>query len=188
MWWMGLDLYCRLLEESVAELKGQAVQSDLDTQIDINVTAFIPETYIADHEQKIVEYKRLADVKSDRELHMLIEEWRDRFGAIPEETEQLIAIVRLRLLASRAGVGSVKPDPVGLRLAVGFRLQQWLPVQAKLPKHLGSRTTYKPGSPGGHGPTPYILVRALGMSPAEQLGLLEELLGAMVAYQQAAAV
>ena len=181
---VGFDLYCKLLEESVAELKGQAVQSDFDTQIDINVTAFIPETYIADHEQKIVEYKRLADVKSDRELHMLTEEWRDRFGAIPPETEQLIAIVRLRMLASRAGVGSVKPDLVGMRLAVGFRLQQWLPVQAKLPKHLGSRTTYKPGSPGGHGPTPYILVRALGMTPAEQLGLLEELLSAMVAYQQ----
>jgi transcription-repair coupling factor (superfamily II helicase) len=182
---VGFDLYCKLLAESVAELKGQAVSAEPDTQVDINVTAFIPETYMADHEQKIIEYKRLADVRSERELTMLTQEWRDRFGPVPQETEQLIAVVRLRLLASRAGVSSIKPDTAGLRLGVGFRLQQWLPIQARLPKHLASRTTYKPGSPGGHGPTPYILVRALGTSPAEQVSLLEELLSAMVAYQQA---
>jgi transcription-repair coupling factor (superfamily II helicase) len=182
---VGFDLYCKLLEESVAELKGQQVRSvESDTQVDINVTAFIPETYIADNEQKIVEYKRLADVRSERDLVMLTEEWRDRFGPLPQETEQLVSVVKLRLIGSRAGVSSIKPDPAGMRLAVDFRLQAWLPVQARLPKHLATRTTYKPGAPGGHGPTPYVLVKSLGLSPEEQLGLLEELLSAMVSYQQ----
>jgi len=185
---VGFDLYCKLLEESVAELKGQAVAGEADTQVDLNVTAFIPESYISDNEQKIIEYKRLADVKSERALTMLTEEWRDRFGPVPQETEQLVAVVRLRLLASRTGVSAIKPDPAGIRLSVSFRLQSWLPVQARLPKHLASRTTYKPGSPGGHGPTPYILVRSVGLAPAEQVSLLEELLSAMIAHQQPQAV
>ncbi|MBI4532908.1 MAG: transcription-repair coupling factor, partial [Candidatus Melainabacteria bacterium] len=181
---VGFDLYCKLLEESVAELKGQSVAKEPDTQIDLNVTAYIPELYIEDPEQRIIEYKRLADVKLDRQLAMLADEWRDRFGPIPRETEQLISVVRLRLLASSADVSAIKPDATGMRLSVGFRLQQWLPVQARLSKHLASRTTYKPGAPGSYGPTPHIVVRCLDMSPSEQLGLLEQLIGAMVAYQQ----
>lgn len=177
---VGFELYCKLLEESVAELKGESVQSDADAQVDINVTAFIPETYMADSEQRLVEYKRLADVRSERQLHMLIEEWRDRFGPMPVEADQLVKVVKLRLIASRAGISAIKPDMQGIRLSVAFRLQQWLPIQARLPKHLSQRTTYKPGA-GGAGPTPYILVRSQGISPGEQLSLLEELVGAMVA-------
>lgn len=185
---VGFDLYCKLLEESVAELKGEQVAREADVQVDLNVTAFIPESYIEDSEQKIIEYKRLADVRTDSELTRLKDEWRDRFGPVPQETEQLIAVVKLRLTAALAGVSAIKPDPAGIRLSVEFRLQNWLPIQARLPKHLASRTTYKPGTPGGHGPTPYVLVRSLGMSPPEQLGLLDELLNAMVAYQQPQAV
>ncbi len=185
---VGFDLYCKLLSESVAELKGEVVAPEADSQVDINVTAFIPESYIADNEQRLVEYKRLADVRVDRELAVLTAEWRDRFGVMPIEAEQLVAVVRLRLVAARAGVSAIKPDMVGIRFSVDFRLQQWLPVQTHLPKHLASRTTYKPGIPGGHGSSPYILVRTQGLSPEEQLGLLQELLNAMVAYQQPKAV
>jgi transcription-repair coupling factor (superfamily II helicase) len=181
---VGFDLYCKLLEESVAELKGESVSLDADTQVDINVTAFIPETYISDNEQRLIEYKRLAGVKSERQLNMLLEEWRDRFGPSPQEALQLVGVVRLRLLASQAAVTAIKPEAQGLRLSVNFRLQQWLPIQARLPKHLASRTTYKPGAAGGAGPTPYILVRSQGITPAEQLDLLQELLSAMVANGQ----
>jgi transcription-repair coupling factor (superfamily II helicase) len=178
---VGFDLYCKLLEESVAELKGEAVSMEADTQVDINVTAYLPETYIADAEQRLVEYKRLADVKSEPALATLLSEWKDRFGNVPQEAQQLASIVKLRLLASRAGVSAIKPDTAGIRLSVAFRLQQWLPIQNRLPKHLAARTTYKPGTAGGHSPTPYVLVRSQGISPSEQLDLLEELLGAMVA-------
>ncbi len=181
---VGFDLYCKLLEESVAELKGEAVSLDADTQVDINVTAFIPESYVSDNEQRLIEYKRLADVKSERQLNMLLEEWQDRFGNPPQEALQLTAVVRLRLLASKAAVTAIKPEAQGIRLSVNFRLQQWLPIQARLPKHLASRTTYKPGAAGGAGPTPYILVRCEGVSPPEQLDLLQELLSAMVSNSQ----
>ncbi|HEY9775106.1 MAG TPA: transcription-repair coupling factor [Planktothrix sp.] len=181
---VGFELYCKLLEESVSELKGESVSAEADAQVDLNVTAYIPESYMADNEQRLVEYKRLADVRAERQLAMLTDEWRDRFGALPVEVSQLVKIVKLRLIASKAGISAIKPDAQGIKLSVAFRLQQWLPVQNKLPKHLSTRTTYKPGSPGGAGPTPYILVRSQGISPAEQLDLLEELLDAMVQGSQ----
>lgn len=177
---VGFDLYCKLLEESVAELKGESVAQDYDTAVDINVTAFIPESYIENGEQRLIEYKRLADVKTERELAMLVSEWKDRFGNIPKETEQLIQVVKLRLLAAAANVQSIKPDMQGMRLYVPFRLQQWMPIQARLPKHLGSRTTYKPGIAGGQGSSPYILVKAQGEEPEDQLNLLQDLLQAIV--------
>ena len=181
---VGFDLYCKILEESVSELKGEAVQAEADTQIDINVTAFIPEDYVPDQEHRIIEYKRLADVKNERDLVMLTDEWRDRFGPLPQEVHQLCQIVKLRLVASRINVTAVKPDMVGMRLMVNYRLQTWLPIQTRLPKPLAARTTYKPGSPGALGPQPYVLVRCEGLSPTEQLNLLEELLNAMDAYHQ----
>jgi hypothetical protein len=85
------------------------------------------------------------------------------------------------LVASRAGITAIKPEAAGIRLSVNMRLQQWLPIQNRLPKHLANRTAYKPGAPGGAGPTPYVLVRSQGVTPIEQLDLLEELLSAMVA-------
>lgn len=182
---VGFDLYCKLLEESVAEIRGEAVVQESDTAIDINVTAYIPESYIADNEQRLVEYKRLADVKSARELHMLIDEWKDRFGNIPRETEQLVKVVKLRLLSSAANIQSIKPDMQGIRLYVPFRLQQWMPIQARLPKHLASRTIYKPGIAGGQGSSPYILVKAQGEEPEDQLSLLEELLQSMESRPEA---
>lgn len=182
---VGFDLYCKLLEESVAELKGEHVAAEADTQIDINITAFIPETYVPDQEHRIIEYKRLADVKQERQLVMLTDEWRDRFGPPPVEVHQLVQIVKLRLLASAVNVTAIKPDLVGLRMMVNYRLQHWLPIQSRLPSHLAGRTTYKPGSAGALGPQPYILVKSEGLVPTEQLNLLEEILNAMVAYQKA---
>ncbi|MBI1271057.1 transcription-repair coupling factor [bacterium] len=183
---VGFDLYCKLLGESVAELKGDAVAGDLDSQIDINVTAFIPETYIEDGRQRLIEYKRLADVKTERELDFLSDEWKDRFGNIPPEAQQLVTVVRLRLLASQAKVQQIKPDLQGLRMMVNYRLQQWLPIQNKLPKHLASKTIYKPGIAGGQGSSPYVIVKAEGMSPGEQLNLIHDLLSAMVSNAQTA--
>ena len=138
---VGFDLYCKLLGESVAELQGKQVAYDADTQIDINVTAFIPEDYIPDAEHRIIEYKRLADVTNERELIVLTDEWRDRFGPIPEQVKNLAQVVKLRLIASKANVVAVKPDMVGLRMLVNYRLNQWLPIQNKLPKHLAQRLT-----------------------------------------------
>jgi transcription-repair coupling factor (superfamily II helicase) len=186
---VGFDLYCKLLEESVAELKGDLVSREADSQIDINVTAFIPETYIQDNQQRLMEYKRLADVRTYHELDRLMEEWKDRFGNVPKEAVQLTKVIKLRLLASQANVSHIKPDlQQGLRLSVAYRLQQWLPIQNNLPKHLARVTTYKPGIAGGQGSSPYIIVKADGTAPEDQLDLLEELLSAMVANCQPNAV
>ncbi|MBZ0187222.1 MAG: transcription-repair coupling factor, partial [Candidatus Obscuribacterales bacterium] len=182
---VGFELYCKLLGESIAELRGNPVASELDSQIDLNVTAFIPDHYIEDSEQRLIEYKRLADVTSEKELSFLLEEWKDRFGKIPDEALQLVKIIQLRLMASLAGVTQIRPDLQGIRMMVNYRLQQWLPIQNSLPKNLGRLTIYKPGIAGGQGSSPYIIVKAEGASPEEQLDLIQELLNAMVSNNQA---
>lgn len=178
---VGYDLYCKLLEESVSELKGSPRASSLDSQVDINVTAYLPESYVQDNRQRLIEYKRLADVVTMRDLELINSEWRDRFGKVPPEAQQLMDVVRLRLLASEADISAIKPDFQGIRLSVSYRLQQWLPIQTRLPKHLSRLTTYKPGQAGGQGAQPSVIVKVDGLAPAEQLNLLIELVSSMLA-------
>ena len=64
---VGFDTYCQLLEETVNELKGEKVEKQPPTTVDINVTAFIPDDWVGSKEQKMIEYKRLADVKNETE-------------------------------------------------------------------------------------------------------------------------
>ena len=179
---VGYDLYCKLLDESVSELKGAPRSSTLDSQIDLNVTAYLPETYVQDNRQRLIEYKRLADVVTMRELELINSEWRDRFGKVPDEAQQLMDVVKLRMLASDANISAIKPDFQGIRLSVSYRLQQWLPIQNKLPKHLSRLTTYKPGQAGGQGAQPSVIVKVDGLSAVEQLNLLIELISSMLAF------
>ena len=62
---VGFDTYCQLLDETVRELQGEAVNKNNPAIVDINVTAFIPDEWVGSAEQKMIEYKRLADVKND---------------------------------------------------------------------------------------------------------------------------
>lgn len=179
---VGYDLYCKLLDESVSELKGAPRSATLDSQIDLNVTAYLPETYVQDNRQRLIEYKRLADVVTMRELELINSEWRDRFGKIPDEAQQLMDVVKLRMLASDANISAIKPDFQGIRLSVSYRLQQWLPIQNKLPKHLSRLTTYKPGQAGGQGAQPSVIVKVDGLSAVEQLNLLIELISSMLSF------
>src|SRR3989338_6651626 len=94
---VGFDFYCQLLNEAVDKLRGLEVRDvELETLIDINISAYIPNTYIEDEQQKVVEYKRLAGVRLNKELELISSEWKDRFGNFPQEVENLTRIVELR--------------------------------------------------------------------------------------------
>ena len=183
---VGFDLYCKLLEESIAEVKGQAIEKDAECQVDINITALIPDTYVPDGKQRITEYKRLADVKNLTNLNKILDEWQDRFGTPPQEAMQLVKIIKIRLLASQANILAIKPEMLGLRLFLNCRLPEWLAIQNKLPKHLNLKTVYKPGIPSEHLTHPYILLRCEGLNPAQQLDIVEELIRAILSTSKSA--
>jgi len=113
---IGFDLYCRLLEEAVAELKGGAEAAVLDVKVDLRVPAYLPDEFIGDPEQKMDLYRRLARTREGPAFARLREEIRDRYGPLPEPVANLLDIQRVRSLAALSGVEEVRADRQGVSL------------------------------------------------------------------------
>jgi transcription-repair coupling factor (superfamily II helicase) len=107
---IGFDLYMDMLEEEIAEVRGQEIPKVEDTQVDLNVTAFVPNDYIPDLEQKMSAYRSLASANSKVELMQIAADLSDRFGPIPHATEQLVRMLELKLVAKQAGFSRIKPE------------------------------------------------------------------------------
>ncbi|MFP5263484.1 MAG: transcription-repair coupling factor [Blastocatellia bacterium] len=118
---IGFDLYTQMLERTVRELKGEPIEDEISTAINLGVDIRIPEDYIYDMSQRLRTYKRVSSAESEEELADVHAEISDRYGPIPETIENLFEFARLRREASRLGVVSV--DREGDRLAVKFSEQ-----------------------------------------------------------------
>ncbi len=179
---VGFDLYCKLLGDTVQELQGTGFESELESTIsvDLNVTAFFPEYWLNDAEQRMMEYKRLSIIRSENELEALISEWEDRFGRMPNETKNLTEIVRIKLLAKKAGVTSISQDAQGIKLLANMRLQAWLQIQKSLPEYLQSQTVFKSGAVGSPNAQPYIVIKTTSMNPDQQLESIKEIVTKML--------
>ena len=130
---VGFDTYCQLLEDTVNELKGEVVENVVQSIIDINVTAFIPDEWVGSKEQKMIEYKRLSDVNSEVELDYIISEWRDRFSKnLPLEVENLTKLIRIRLLASMAQISIVRETADYIRIYTPYTAYEWNMIKANL--------------------------------------------------------
>ncbi len=97
---VGYDLYCKLLNESVREAKGEDIRSeDFDTAIDLDIDAFIPDKYIKNEKQKLDIYKRIAAIDGEEAYDDMMEELMDRFGDLPRSVQNLLSIAELKALA-----------------------------------------------------------------------------------------
>ena len=139
---VGFDTYCQLLEETVHELQGEVVDNTPPTIVDINVTAFIPDEWVGSSEQKMIEYKRLADVKSEVELDYITEEWKDRFAKPPESVENLIKLIRIRLAATEAKITLIRETESNIRIYTPYLQAEWKLIQHKLPSEILKRIKY----------------------------------------------
>ena len=133
---VGFDTYCQLLEETVQELQGEGVKEVKPAIVDINVTAFIPDEWVGSTEQKMIEYKRLADVKNEFELESIISEWKDRFSRIPEEVENLIKLIKLRLLATECTIPVIREAGDIIRIYTQFTQYEWNIIRQNLNKEV----------------------------------------------------
>ena len=93
---VGYEMYCRLLEEAVEEQRGLPVQKKTETQIDLPVSAYIPDAYIPSHNQRIGAYKRIAAITTQEELLDAYDEMEDRYGTVPQVVSNLMAIALLK--------------------------------------------------------------------------------------------
>src|SRR5437667_7085097 len=121
----GFDLYCQLLKQAVAQIKGQKMRWRLEVDLrldfvatneaefvradsDTRVSAFLPRTYVSDTTLRIQAYRRLAEVTTQEQLDQLIKEWRDRFGIFPGPAENLITLTQIKLAAAKAQITRVE--------------------------------------------------------------------------------
>jgi transcription-repair coupling factor (superfamily II helicase) len=113
---IGFDLYCQMLERTVAELRGEDIVEEVSTQLNLGIETRIPDEYISDMGQRLRTYKRIASARSDEELDRIREEIADRYGRIPESVDNLFAFARVRREAVRLGIVSI--DRSGEVLAI----------------------------------------------------------------------
>ncbi len=139
---VGFDTYCELLEETVQELQGEKVDKINPAIVDINVTAYIPDEWVGSSEQKMIEYKRLADVKSPVELDYITEEWRDRFAKPPESVENLIKLIKLRLSATEVKIAAIRETQDSIRIYTPYSKAEWNLVQKVLPANLAKKIKF----------------------------------------------
>ena len=107
---VGYDLYCKMLNEAVANLKGIPTGDDFETVVDIDVDAYVPATYIKSESQKLDVYKRIAAITNEEELSDMVDELTDRFGDVPKSAHNLMKIAMIKSVAHNAYILEMKAD------------------------------------------------------------------------------
>ncbi len=126
---VGFNLYCRLLEEAIKELReeeeGKERKKDITPVIDIKIEAYISEGYISDLKQRVLIYKKLAEIKDLEDLERVKEELRDRYGIYPRELKNLLEIIYLKIFLRKLGIGSlvVKENKLILRYLQNVKIK-----------------------------------------------------------------
>ena len=115
---VGYDLYCKMLNEAVRHEKGEIEEDDFNTAIDLNVDAYIPESYISNVYQKLDIYKRIAAIETEEDMDDMLEELIDRFGDIPKKVQQLLTIASLKALAHSAYITEVTGKGSGIKMTM----------------------------------------------------------------------
>jgi transcription-repair coupling factor (superfamily II helicase) len=157
---IGFDLYMEMLEEAIREIRGQEIPQVDDTQIDLNLTAFVPADYITDLDQKMSAYRAVAAAKSQEELTQIAGEWSDRYGTIPKPASQLLRVMELKQLGKKLGFSRIKPEnKQHIVLETPMEEPAWNLLAANLPESLKTRFVYSPGK---------VTVRGLAVMKADQ--------------------
>ncbi len=145
---VGFDLYCQLLKQTVAQLKGQKakLRLDVDLRFDFMATneaefaqfgpnervpAFIPASYINDTTLRIQAYRRVAEITTQEQLHKLKKDWRDRFGKFPDAVENLFLLSEIKLAAAKRNITRVEVRERKLMLT---RRGDFILVAGKFPR------------------------------------------------------
>jgi transcription-repair coupling factor (superfamily II helicase) len=136
---VGYDLYCQMVNEAVAELRGEPVREPAEIKLDLPVDAHLPDEYVPREDLRLEAYRRLAEVSDASEVTDIEAEWQDRYGPIPEPAMALLAVASLRAECARLGITEVnvakgpgfggpafvaRISPLTLRTSETMRLQR----------------------------------------------------------------
>ena len=101
---VGYDTYCKILDEVVKEQKGTKVEEEPEITIDINISSFIPDSYIENADQKMESYRNIALCRTEEDLKNIAEDLTDRYGKMPEEVVNLISIAKIKEMCKNSGI------------------------------------------------------------------------------------
>jgi len=142
---IGFSLYVRMLKEAVQELRGETVEETVEPTIDVQVKALLPDEYIVDKQTKAALYQRMVAINSEEELSDILDELVDRFGTPPEEVENLLQIIRIKMLAKEIKVEQItqQKQNINLRFAAdpGLTGEQLMEIAARFPYPLSFSAT-----------------------------------------------
>ena len=116
---VGFDMYMKLLEQTIKELKGEEIEDDVRATVNLHVDLRVDEVYIPDMNQRLTVYRRMAAVRTEPELDRLMDEVRDRYGPPPDSVLNLAEYAAIRLMADRIRVESLDRD--GQSVVLKFR-------------------------------------------------------------------
>lgn len=128
---VGYDLYCQMVTEAVAELKGEPIKPPSELKLDVPSDAYLPPDYVAKEELRLEAYRRLVAVTTNAEVDDIRAEWEDRYGPLPDPAEALLMVGRLRAHCFRIGITELqitsdlaRLSPVDLKLSEAMRLKR----------------------------------------------------------------
>jgi transcription-repair coupling factor (superfamily II helicase) len=121
---VGFDLYCRLLDEAVKEVRGEPVERPAEVKMEFDLDIYIPQSYVSDSQQRVEIYRKLSEAESVEEVKEVEAEIVDRFGVLPQEVEDLLNFTCAKIAASRLGICrvSLKKDLLTLQFSEDKRL------------------------------------------------------------------
>ena len=115
---VGYELYCKMLAGAVSEAKGEPVPESFETVVDLNMDAYIPDSYITDEFQKLDSYKRIAAIGDDGDYDDVTDELMDRFGEPPKAVVNLMKIALLKAAAHRGQIGEIRQHGRQVKISV----------------------------------------------------------------------
>ena len=134
---VGFDTYVRLLDETVRELRGEEAPLEVQSTLNLGLDIRIPSTYIADEQQRLRAYKKIADLRDEEQASAARAELEDRYGPIPDAVDTLIEFAQLKAAAQRLAIEAVdrRGNTLNIKFHPGSRIEP-----AKLMSLLSSRT------------------------------------------------
>ena len=128
---VGYDLYCQMVTEAVAEMKGEPIRPPAEIKLDVPTDAFLPADFVAKEELRLEAYRRLAAVTTPAEVADIRAEWEDRYGPLPAPAEALLMVGSLRAECHRLGLTDImissdqaRMAPIDLKLSQTTRLRR----------------------------------------------------------------
>ena len=116
---IGFDLYCKMMEETIREMKGQKIESKIEPEIKLEIKGYVPKDYVSDLNQRLEIYRRLQLLDGFEALGILKVELTDRYGQFPEEVEKLLVLLEIKLYCQRLDISKIQLKQNEITLTIG---------------------------------------------------------------------